>query len=75
MKVTKLLPNSTVAYYFILILIVMSSLQIVVAESEGCNQKSWEDVDVEDESLVKPLLEQGTDGAAVVNRLIFRLKT
>ena len=42
----------------------MSSLQIVVAEFEGCNEKSWDDVDDEDESLVKPLLEQGTSGGS-----------
>ena len=68
MKVNKLLLNGNVAYYFIPILIVMFSLQIVVAESESINEKLWDAVDVEDESLVKQLLEQGADGGAVVGR-------
>ena len=68
MKVNKSLLNGTVAYYFIPILIVMFSLQIVVAESESINEKLWDAVDVEDESLVKQFLEQGADGGAVVDR-------
>ena len=74
MKVIKLLLNGTAAYYFIPILIVMSSLQIVIAESKGINEKLWDAVDVEDESLVKQLLEQGADGGAVVDRGGFQIE-
>ena len=74
MKVNKLLLNGTVAYYFIPMLIVMFSLQIVVAESEGINEKLWDAVDVEDESLAKQLLGQGADGGAVVDRGSFQIE-